>query len=544
MTETKTLSFYTEGEGFTFLLRSFIEEGKNFTVYQILRDGGFTESLANQFIRGELKFTGTTQFGEDLGAETDVIDSKAMLKQSLRSILSKLSETEYDELLPIDFVEDFPKLLKKYINDADIRILKNAFGEAALFDCYRTDEINEYTIELINAEGYGVTRPENIGRWEDEIIDGLILPCGSIITCGYQEHSSLYPFLKKLGLVKVSCWTDCNETIHISSRQISGTIAHAVGNRWRDYAPTEAQLLTLFKLKDTLSEYGHDYPILTKLLHDVQDVEKYGGKWNNLSFLKKYYKDIKLPLFSKEPIPGVKNCLRTSPKYSLPGLLESVFEINENSVSEIEATFEKHKDVRKRNELHIFYQEYIEGANGVFHCDRDGFRYDISENRGDIVQGKKGQAHVSETALRKLEKFGKQLYKDFDCPIQVEFVISSDDVYIVQLRLLENNAEITVILTAPDEFLVKGKTFSKGTPEVDVDKILILKSDGDSELLLGKEALIVKEDVEFSHILALSKALRIPSIYATGEVDLPATGKVKFTAYNKEGWITKIDKNA
>ena len=50
MTETKTLSFYTEGEGFTFLLRSFIEEGKNFTVYQILRDCGFTESLANQFI--------------------------------------------------------------------------------------------------------------------------------------------------------------------------------------------------------------------------------------------------------------------------------------------------------------------------------------------------------------------------------------------------------------------------------------------------------------------------------------------------------------
>jgi hypothetical protein len=34
--ETKRLSFYTEGEGFTDLLRSFIEEGKNFTVYQIL----------------------------------------------------------------------------------------------------------------------------------------------------------------------------------------------------------------------------------------------------------------------------------------------------------------------------------------------------------------------------------------------------------------------------------------------------------------------------------------------------------------------------
>lgn len=540
MTETKTVSFYTEGEGFTNLLRSFIEEGKNFTVYQILRDGGFNESQANQFIRGELKFTGTTQFGEDLGAERDTIDSEAMLKQSLRSILSKLSDTEYDELMPIDFVEDFPKLLKKYINDADIRILKNAFGETALFDCYRTDEINEYSIELINAEGYGVTRAENIGKWEDEIMDGLILPCGSVITCSYQEHSSLYPFLKKLGLVKVSCWTDCNETIHISSRQISGTIAHAVGNRWRDYAPTDAQLHTLFKLKDTLSEYGHDYPILTKLLHDVQDVEDYGGKWNNLTFLKKYYKDIQLPQFSKEPIPGVKNCIRTSPKRSLPGLLESVFDINENSVTNIEATFEKYKDVIPKNELHYFYQEYLEGSNGVFHCDRDGFRYDISENRGDIVQGKKGKSFISDTAIRTLEKFGTQLYKDFDCPIQVEFVIQNDTAYIVQLRLLENNAEITVILTKPEETLVTGKTFSKGTPEVDVDKILILDSDGDSELLLGKEALIIKEDVEFSHILALSKALRIPSIYATGDIELPISGKVKFTAYNTEGWITKL----
>ena len=537
MAETRTLSFYTEGKGFTNLLRSFIEEGKNFTVYQILRDGGFSESLANQFIRGELKLTGTTQFGEDLEVEPDTIDSEAMLKQSLRSILAKYEEEEEYSEEPTDF----PKLLKRYFNDADIKILKNAFGETALFNCYRTDEINEYTTELINAEGYGVTRAENIGKWDDDIIDGLILPCGSVITCGYQEHSSLYPFLKKLGLVKTSCWTDCDETIHISSRQISGTIAHAVGNRWRDHAPTEAQLQTLFKLKDVLSEYGHDYKILTKLLHDVQDVEDYGGKWNNLSFLKKYYTDIKLPKFSKELIPDVQNCIRTSPKYSLPGLLESVFNIDENSIAEIEATFEKHKDVRKGNELHYFYQEYIDGANGVFHCDRDGFRYDISENRGDIVQGKKGQSYVSETALRKLEKFGEQLYKDFDCPVQVEFVIHSDDAYIVQLRLLENNAEITVILRKPEETLVTGKTFSKGTPEVDVDKILILDSDGDSELLLGKEALIVKEDVEFSHILALSKALRIPSIYATGEVNLPTSGKVKFTAYNTEGWITKID---
>jgi hypothetical protein len=257
--------------------------------------------------------------------------------------------------------------------------------------------------------------------------------------------------------------------------------------------------------------------------------------------LKKYYKDINLPKFSKEPIEGVKNCLRTSPKYSLPGLLESIFDIKEDSLNEIQRTFDKHKDVISGNELHAFYQEYIEGYNGVFHYDNDGFRYDVSINQGDIVKGKKGNANVSETAIRKLEAFGKDLFADFERPIQVEFVIHSDDFTVVQLRLLQNNAERTVRVSRPEECYVIGKTFSKGTIEVDVNNILILQSDGDSKLLLGKEALIIKDDVEFSHILALSKALKIPSIFATGEFQLPSEGKVKFYAYNEEAWITKID---
>lgn len=530
------VSFYTEGEGFTNLLRDFIEEGKNFTVYQILRDGGFTDSLANQFIRGELKFTGTTQFGEDLSVEPDTYDAHAALRQSVRSILAKY-EDEWDE----------KKLngqarLKKYINDADVRILKNAFGEKTLLDLYRTDEINEYTIELITNEGYGYVAA-NYVNWcnKNDIHDGLILPNGDLITCGYQEHSSLYPFLRDLGLVKVSCWTDCEETIHISSRQISGAVAHAIGHRWRNIAPTEDQLQTIFHLRSILDTYGEFGGTITnKLLDDCSEVENFGGKWDNLSFIKKYYKDIQLPKFGKEPIEGVKNCLRTSPKYSLPGLLTSIFDIQEDSVSEIYKTFEKYKDVRKDNELHVFYQEFLEGANGVFHCDENGFRYDISENRGDIVQGKIGTRFISQNALRRLKDIGESFYQDFARPVQVEFVIDGDNVWIVQLRIFENNPEKTVLINKPESCLFTGKTFSKDIIEVDVNDILVIDSDGDSELLLGKKALIVKQDVEFSHILALSKALRIPSLYATGEIELPQTGQVKFNAYNSEGWVTKI----
>jgi hypothetical protein len=41
-----------------------------------------------------------------------------------------------------------------------------------------------------------------------------------------------------------------------------------------------------------------------------------------------------------------------------------------------------------------------------------------------------------------------------------------------------------------------------------------------SEMLISKKALIVENHTNFSHILALSKALNIPSIYGTGKIIL------------------------
>jgi hypothetical protein len=44
--------------------------------------------------------------------------------------------------------------------------------------------------------------------------------------------------------------------------------------------------------------------------------------------------------------------------------------------------------------------------------------------------------------------------------------------------------------------------------------------DCSSEMLISKKALIVENHTNFSHILALSKALNIPSIYRTGKIIL------------------------
>ena len=56
-------------------------------------------------------------------------------------------------------------------------------------------------------------------------------------------------------------------------------------------------------------------------------------------------------------------------------------------------------------------------------------------------------------------------------------------------------------------------------------------------ILKNKKALIVESMVEFSHILALSKALRIPSIYGTGPVDLSKYQNVSFSAITKHGYV-------
>jgi hypothetical protein len=539
MAEVQTLHFYTVGEDFTRLLRNFIEEGRVASVYEILQYGGFPKHLMSDFFEGKYKFVGTTQNGGDLSVIKDETgDFSNGLEQCLRSLLFDFELEQHQVTY----------MLEKYKDHKHIYALSKMFELEELKKRFGTDNLNAFTIAKIKEECFGVYLFEDLEK-VGEFHNGLILPSGDLITCGYQEHNELYPFLQELGLIKSSCWTDCEETIHISSGQISGTLAYHLESPYRsrlDNKLTEQQLYAVFKLRKWISSAYGSYDKVAKLLLDYTGhQEDFGGKWNNLTFLSKYYGKLdlfKLPEFSKLSLDGLQNCLRTSPKYSLPGLLESKFELTENSVKELEETFEKFKNIRKDNELHYFYQEYVDGANGVFHYDRDGFRYNVSENRGDVVQGKTSDYTISKTVLEKLENVGRELYEDIEKPLQVEFVLNGKDVYLVQLRLLENNAERTVVVHPPEETFVLGKTFSYGTlDKVNVKDILVLDSDGDSEQLLEKKALVVKNEVEFSHILALSKALKIPSIFATGDFELPDSGEVQFYAYGPTAWISKVD---
>ena len=314
---------------------------------------------------------------------------------------------------------------------------------------------------------------------------------------------------------------------------------------------TQAQIDTLFTYRSVIKTIYGEYGALTNYIREYKvETTNKGGKFGNLEFLRYFYPNIKIPTFwySEKMLttPYEKVFMRTSPKMSLPGLLNSRLMNNTEHDYHlmrnfIEHEFEKVKDLRAENELHWFFQEYLEGPNGVAHYYEKGdFEYAISERQGDVVKGKIGATSLTNDQYDSLRKIASMLFSDLGKPIQLEFVVHNDEVYIVQLRILENNPETTVLAGQPSNVLYQGRTFSRGSIEVNVKDILIVDSEADSKELLGKKALIVRESPNFSHILALSKALKIPSMYAVGNIDLSDYDRINFVAYNKEAYICKL----
>ena len=92
--------------------------------------------------------------------------------------------------------------------------------------------------------------------------------------------------------------------------------------------------------------------------------------------------------------------------------------------------------------------------------------------------GVAGNKKLNKANHKELKSIATELYEDIGEPIQLEFVIHDNELYIVQLRVLENNYERTVIIQEPDNIIATGKTFSHGyTDYLDISDILIVDSD-------------------------------------------------------------------
>jgi len=527
--------FYTVGDGFTSLLRNLIREGEFSRVYDVLSDGGLPENVIKEFFLFNLKLEGDTRVKPDLWLEAD--EQPKDYGQMLYYAVKMAEKHNNDKEREYDYLDEdinVFRLQKKRKESKDIDVLFNIFTPEELAEI-----IFDYALQV---SGWKIG---DVNDNKEDLRNGVILRDGKYITCGYQEHIDLYPFLVGLYKVDSSNWSDDTWGVHVSSGSISGNVVYSLGSDFRKCLATDQQIDTLFKFKKSIHGVYGGYkttPITETIRRHIGIITNHGGKFNNLTFLQRFYPEINLPKFSKEPLMEGKQCIRTSPKYSLAGLLNSKFDINENSINEIKADWEKYKNVRERNELFYFYQEYLEGDNGVCHYwkEEKNFTYSISKNRGDIVQGVKSNDTISSKHKQALVDISEKLSTDLGESVQLEFVINNNKVYIVQLRLLENNHErFETDPTRLTGIIGVGQTFSRGRETVNVADILIVDSDADSDALLGKKALIVRENTEFSHILALSKALKIPSMFAMESLNLEGVNEVEFIAEGLTSYISK-----
>jgi hypothetical protein len=568
MSDVQTLQFYTTGEAYTGMMVDFFRSGEFGLFEELLGDGNLNHEQKLMAFRLRMRLEGDTRTKEGLSCHFDE-EAEGFNKTLYFSIMTCIRglllpwEESKDRLLDLFQLE---QLIKRY-NNPEVSTTaterKTWAKMKTLLKYYSLEEIMQrcspYAIPYaLRVEGYEITYdalPDDVRR-----VSGLILRDGGFVECGYMDHINLMPILYRYGLVDASCWTDSADTIHVTSGQAGGGPTYSLLDHSWKYIKSEVtpeQVETLWRMRQSIHNvYGENQSIADCVRGWGVRHEGHGGKYGHLVFLKDRFPNIRIPRFSKrfeDFEPDSQIFMRTSPTKSLPGLLNSLL-VKANPDSVYAATmrmareFKAVRDIRNGNELSWFFQEFLTGLNGVIHVRRMpdysySFSYQASSEQGAVVGGKLSTDQLSEEHLATAKQWAMQLADELKVDgIQIEFVVDEHGPCFVQLRLLENEFEKGLGGGAPDNAFIRGKSFSNGRLEVSPDEILVVKEDADSHELIGKKALIVEGDVEFSHILALSKALRIPSMYATGPVDFGGRERFNFSTRLFEAYCNDIHK--
>lgn len=567
MSETKIVHFSTTGEYMKNLMLDLFSSGEFHAFSEILTDSKMHEEAIKKCWLHQFKMSGDTR--EDDGIQIDFLnESPKNYDETLYYAISTCLKS-----MSLDY--DVYDLHKIYKNRAENKNL------VALFNIFHVDEIFEIcNVKILESEGFEITTLFEAVAFDNQTVSGILLQDGRFVQCGYQQHNELVPVLSTLKFIKVDLGSMSrfdHTGLEISSNMVSGnaafTLKHPSNGRLLNYPEiTDTQIAELLKAKEFITKfYSNDFGsnnVQLSLVNYYSAKIGHGKKYGNLEFLKTFYPEIQLPKYYKE-LPknywhnddNERIFIRTSPEQSIPGILHSHIATNdtiEDTIAKIHEDYENSQNIKKNENYNVFFQELIEGANGVsMHRALSKknleyvYDYALSEKQGDIVNGKSSNHKLSLKNYEQLEKIGKKLSKDFRCKVQLEFVIDeNDELYIVQFRTfdqktlkVERNSE--EVKTA----IISGKTFTSAPWEkwnriqINFDDILIVDEDADSNDLIGKEALIVKNNMQFSHILALSNALEIPSIYATNDFDSTkyAGKQVLFDTNNEHGLITLID---
>lgn len=534
------LSFWTTGEEMTETILNLVKGGSFYKAIEILKEGGADNSTVLDFMMGKKHLVGDTRKEglsiEDCEPITDSLNDPLFLGWCTfcKSFEDVKGRTRPFDIYNFDYILKFSedsKHLKSLLSIISLEFIKA-----------------KYALEILKVENfsvYKITEPTPTQK----IRDGVILEDGTFVEVAYQYHRELYPILSKLGLSDNEFeddWaSDETKCIRISDFRVSGMVASSIERKmyreiYKDVTPTDLQLRALSKWKFHFNKLFNDPDgtVMNAIRKYTIEKENKGAKWGNLIYLSKYT-DLKIPTISFDKMDD-EYVLRTSPKKSMAGVLESMFGVTKENhsekVNDINIIWEKYKDLVKGNELHIFSQSYLKGLNGV--CNFKGgnvFDYSVSSNIGDVVKGVKNNNTISREHYMYLKEVCRNLHKDLGQQIQLEFVIADDGVYIVQLRTID--VSINEDINIPEGAL-EGFSFTSGKGEFDLEDTLIVEDHCESKDLIGKKCLIVRDKVDFSHVLVLSQTLKIPSIYGVGNVVIP--DKFEIDTMNRKGYILSV----
>ncbi len=339
-------------------------------------------------------------------------------------------------------------------------------------------------------------------------IDGEV----KIYYCEYTEHETLVQCLFDFGIINnphIFYGESRIPYIHFSYGELTGNVIDFLiePTLYEDIQFGHNDAIKLYKNlnKYNLHEdcsYNNKLHRYFKLLYAyiISHYIENGMKYANLKFLKECYEYNVADIFLEKPNDNCNYSIRSSPLTSSPGKYSSLI-----GSSDIQLFFELNKD-----NIPYFYQKTIEGINGVSEITNGEYFALSSVVNGGVTSNTADTYYEYNKTIKNITR---ELHQDLGHNIQIEYVISDDNVYIVQMRLFQKKVLYQDVMVFDP--LTMGITYNTGCARGILGKdIIFIKDDTDElakiEIVKNAKGLIYNGKNRLSHLVTMARIMKIP----------------------------------
>lgn len=502
--------FSASGKGISNLIKDFVEEGDLIRAMKIVATGNphIPIEVVHAILRGEKTLEGDTRKdGVFVSDKPQPVELHAGMLWGLVSDVSFWHRETNKTLLELLDNDKIKPYVDVFGGDAIRRVFEEKFlGPYKTFDSPH----------------------------------GVVLQDGTVLHCDYMGHERLYQILYFLGLSNSSGWSMCEKTLHFTGMELGGPLWGIIKGRGTVVPVSQEMLRAVWN--GNFTEYLGNPRSDVFEYRTNRMLNEYGRKGANLRFVRDFYPDVLTPEIYGDYVKDC--CIRTSPLRSVPGLLRSRFNCQWPEIAEMWMEFDKlsgiHPDVFRGNELRLLFQEYISGTNGVASIVNGEVSIKVG-GHGSVVNNSNAVDLEGDDAIY-LAELLTRMSRDLHGDVQLEFVINTRGVYIVQLR--------TDRFPKPPAYVPDGTELLVGKPltkllygkysiECGHEDILVVSGEVKPHLILDKKVLIMTNANRDAHIVLLAYSLGKFVIWDTGDFDTSLlTGKLLVDG--EKGFIKKL----